>query len=131
MVVDLMKLEKAAKRMSCFEGLHFEYCFTENGGQGQIFLGNAGSVVFSTRELPSVAHDVVRFTAKRLNMSEQTLRRWVELQKLDDLSCDALTKNGQPCQNPTASEHVPADPRTFDPTQKFFCSLHGKAIACP
>jgi len=51
MAVDLVKLEKAVSRKSSFEGLHFEYCFSENGGEGQIFLGEAGSIFFSTREL--------------------------------------------------------------------------------
>lgn len=48
MVVDLIKLEKAASRKSSFEGLHFEYRFSESGGEGQIFLGQVGSVFFSS-----------------------------------------------------------------------------------
>lgn len=131
MVVDLVKLERAASRRSGFEGLHFEYCFTENGGEGQIFLGEAGSVAFSTRELPSVAYNVVKFAAKRLNMPEETLRKWAELHELDELPCEALTKNGKLCQNPAERDSVSADPRAFDASQKLFCSLHRKTIACP
>lgn len=130
MVVDLIQLERAANRKSCFGSLHFEYCFTENGGEGQIFLGEVGSVIFSTCELPSVAYNVVKFAAKRLNMPEETLRRWAELHELDELPCEALTKNGKPCQNPAESDCVSADPRAFDASQKLFCSLHRKTIAC-
>ncbi|MBU2867466.1 hypothetical protein [Pacificibacter marinus] len=128
MSVDLMKLEKRARQDDDLPSLHYEYTFTNNGGRGQIFLSpSAQYISFTTRELPMVVRDVIKFAAKRMDISEGTLRKWVALTaRGEELPCDALTKAGLPCKNPVECHLIPENPREFDPSAKIYCAVHMK-----
>lgn len=129
MSVDLMKLEKRARQDDDdLPSLHYEYTFTNCGGRGQIFLNpSAQCVSFSTRELPMVVRDVIKFAAKRIDMPEGTLRKWAALTaRGEELPCDALTKAGLPCKNPVECYLIPENPKEFDPSAKIYCAVHMK-----
>lgn len=131
MVVDLVKLDKLVRRDKELQGLHYEFTFKNCGGIGQIFLNrDAQYISFTARDLPMVVRDVIKFAARRLDMPESNLRKWVALTaRGEELPCDAITKAGKPCKNPVECDLVTSDPKAFDPSAKIYCAVHSNLLA--
>ena len=124
MIIDLVKLEKLAEEMEGYPGLHFEYWLSEAGGSGWIQLLPGKTLGIEATDLPEVVSNVMKFAAERLEMPEDVLRAWAELQMGGELPCDALTKAGKPCRNYASPKDVAPDPREFDPAAKVYSNVH-------